>query len=73
MEFIALVLALIAIGIARNVTMRSKALEARLSLLEASLAGGARPSTTRTDAPIAPPIAPETAAPESAERTASTP
>ncbi|WP_425992036.1 DUF2339 domain-containing protein [Afipia sp. DC4300-2b1] len=73
MEFIALVLALIAIGIARNVTMRSKALEARLSLLEASLAGGARPSTTRTDAPIAPPIAPETAVPESAERAASTP
>lgn len=73
MEFIALVLAIIAIGIARNVTMRSKEMEARLSLLEASLAGGARPSTIRTDAPIAPPIVPETATPESAERTASTP
>ena len=73
MEFIALVLAIIAIGIARNVTMRSKEMEARLSLLEASLAGGARPSTIRTDAPIAPPIVPETATPESAERAASTP
>ncbi len=73
MEFIALVLALIAIGIARNVTMRSKAMEARLSLLEASLASGVRPSTIRTDGPIAPPIVPETATPESAERTPSTP
>lgn len=73
MEFIALVLAIIAIGIARSATMRSKEMQARLSLLEASLAGGARPSTIPADAPIAPPIVPETTTAETTERAPSTP
>lgn len=67
MEFIALVLAIIAIGIARNTAMRAKETQARLSLLEASLTTGAQPSAIAADAPAAPSIAPETTASETAE------
>lgn len=73
MEFIALVLALIAVIWARKANIRSHEVNARLTQLEASLAGGARPVTRPVDAPIAPPIVPETATPETAERTPSTP
>ena len=72
MEFIALVLALVAVIWARKANNRSLELNARLTQLESSLAGGARPAMPTT-APIAPPIAPETPTPETAERAPSTP
>ena len=72
MEFIALVLALVAVIWARKANNRSLELNARLTQLESSLAGGARPAMPAT-APIAPPIAPETPTPETAERAPSTP
>ena len=72
MEFIALVLALVAVIWARKANNRSLELNARLTQLESSLAGGARPAMPAT-APIAPPIAPETPIPETAERAPSTP
>lgn len=74
MEFIAVVIAIVAFIFARKASNRSLELSARLAQLEASLAGGARPATfPAADAPIAPPIVPETAASETAERTPSTP
>ncbi|MES2602313.1 MAG: DUF2339 domain-containing protein [Pseudomonadota bacterium] len=75
MEFIALVLAIIAIGVARNAAMRSKEMQARLSLLEASLPGSILRAPLPTGAPIAPPIVPETTASETetTEKTPSTP
>lgn len=73
MEFIALVLALIAIGIARKAIMESKEVKARLAQLEASLPGSVLRVPLPTGAPIAPPIVPEAATPETAERTPSTP
>ncbi|CAN5445014.1 DUF2339 domain-containing protein [soil metagenome] len=73
MEFIAFVLAIIAIAVARNATMRSKEVEARLAQLEASLPGSLLRTPLPTGAPIAPPIVPETTASDSAERTPSTP
>jgi hypothetical protein len=60
MEFISLVLAIVAIAIARKASMRLKEIQARLTLLETSLAGGVSPATLPTDAPLAPPIVPET-------------
>ena len=72
MEFIALVLALVAVIWARKANNRSLELNARLTQIESSLAGGARPAMPTT-APIAPPIAPETPTPETAERAPSTP
>jgi uncharacterized membrane protein len=60
MEFIALVVAIVAFIFARKAFNRSQELNARLALIEASLASGARPSTIASDAPIAPSIAPET-------------
>ncbi|EKS32405.1 hypothetical protein, partial [Afipia clevelandensis] len=62
MEFIALVLAIIAIFIARKATMRSEELNARLTQLEGSLAGGIRTAMPTASQSAAPPIAPETAA-----------
>ncbi len=73
MEFIALVLAIIAIGIARNATMRSKETQAQLARLEASLPGSIHRAASPPDAPIAPPILPETTASDTAEKTPSTP
>ena len=73
MEFIALVLALIAVIWARKANNRSHELNARLTQLETSLASGTRPSAIPADAPIAPPIAPETATSETTERAPSTP
>lgn len=74
MEFIALVIAIIAAFIARKATMRSEELNARLTKLEESLAGGARPMMPAARTSVAPPIAPE-AAPSDAEtpRAPSTP
>lgn len=72
MEFIALVLALVAVIWARKANNRSLELNARLTQLESSLAGGARPAMPAT-APIAPPIAPETPTPEIAQQAPSTP
>ena len=75
MEFIALVLALIAVIWARKANIRSHEVNARLTQLEASLAGGARPVTMPADAPIAPPIVPDTTTSETdiTERAPSTP
>lgn len=67
MEFIALVIAIVAFIFARKASNRSLELSARLAQLEASLAGGARPAPLpAADAPIAPPIVPETAASDTA-------
>ncbi len=66
MEFIALVIAIIAFIFARKATMRSQELGARLALLEASLASGARPAASPVRTPATPSIAPETAAAETA-------
>ncbi len=76
MEFIALVIALIAFIWARKANNRSQELNARLALIEASLASGTRPSTIPAGAPIAPPIVPETTASSeaiAAEKSPSTP
>ncbi|MES2751561.1 MAG: DUF2339 domain-containing protein [Pseudomonadota bacterium] len=73
MEFIALVLAIVAIAVARNAILRSKEIQARLSLLEASLPGSILRASLPTGAPIAPPIVPETSASDAAVRTPSTP
>lgn len=61
MEFIALVIAIIAFIFARKASNRSHELSARLALLEASLASGARPPALPVDTPVAPSIAPEAA------------
>ncbi|MGD9839899.1 MAG: DUF2339 domain-containing protein [Afipia sp.] len=60
MEFIALVLAIIAMFVARKAIMQSQELAARLTQLEASLAGGIRTAMPAASEPAAPPIAPET-------------
>lgn len=75
MEFIALVLALVAVIWARKANNRSLELNARLTQLESSLAGGVRPAALATEASVAPPIVPETTAPEAgtSERTPPTP
>ncbi|MGL5164950.1 MAG: DUF2339 domain-containing protein [Afipia sp.] len=76
MEFIALVVAIIAFIFARKASNRSQELNARLALLEASLARGARPSALPSDTPVAPPIVPETTASSEAttsEKSPSTP
>ncbi|MBB5053744.1 putative membrane protein [Afipia massiliensis] len=73
MEFIALALAVIAIGIARKAIMESKEVNARLAQLEASLPGSILRAPLPTGAPIAPPIVPETTASDTAERAPSTP
>lgn len=75
MEFIALVIAIVAAFIARKATMRTEELNARLTQLEASLAGGIRPAGLATESPVAPPIVPETTASETetAERVPSAP
>ena len=64
MEFIALVLALIALILARKANNTSRELNARLTQLEASLASGARPTPLTADSSVAPPIVPETTATE---------
>lgn len=65
MEFLALVIAIVAVIFARKARNTSLELSARLTQLEASLAGGARPSSLPVaEAPIAPPIVPETATSE---------
>lgn len=66
MEFIALVIAIVAFIFARKAVNRSQELGARVAVLEASLAGGTRPSALPGEVPMAPPIAPETAATEPA-------
>lgn len=73
MEFIALVLAIIAIGIARKAIMESKEVKARLAQLEASRPGSILRAPLPTGAPIAPPIVPGTTASETTERAPSTP
>ena len=75
MEFIALVLALIAVIWARKANMRSQELNARLTQLEASLPGSILRAPLPTGAPVAPPIVPETTTSdtEAAERAPSTP
>ena len=75
MEFIALVIAIVAAFIARKATMRTEELNARLTQLEASLAGGIRPAGLATETSVAPPIVPETTASETetAERVPSAP
>lgn len=60
MEFIAVVIAIVAFIFARKASNRSQELGARLALLEASLATSTRPSVLPSEAPVAPPIAPET-------------
>ncbi len=52
MEFIALVIAIVAFIFARKASNRSHEFNARLALLEASLAGGMRPSVLPADAPV---------------------
>ena len=64
MEFIALVIALIALILARKANNTSRELNARLTQLEASLASGARPTPLTADSSVAPPIVPETTATE---------
>jgi uncharacterized membrane protein len=74
MEFIALVIAIVAFIFARKAINRSQELAARLAALEASLTGGATLSTPAlpADTSMAPPIAPETPATKP-ERPAPTP
>jgi len=76
MEFLALVIAIVAVIFARKARNTSLELSARLTQLEASFASGARPSAVQAaDAPVAPPIVPETTASafEAAERAPLTP
>lgn len=60
MEFIALVIAIIAFIFARKANNRSHELAAKLAVLEASLATGERPAVLPAVSPAAPPIVPET-------------
>ena len=74
MEFLALFIAIVAIFMVRKATMRTEELNARLTQLEFSLASGVHPAALRTtDTAAAPPIVPETAAPDTAKRAPVTP
>jgi uncharacterized membrane protein len=73
MEFIALIIAIIAAIFARKAMLNSEEVTARLAQLEASLPGSLRAPPLPTGAPVAPPIVPETATSDTAETAPPTP